>query len=81
MRPQKFIAGTGTLFGGKAEDIYYLWWRLFPQDMAGSGYEFNEVTRFNEEFGNVEETIYEPKESTVYSNKNSRGGSRTSRKK
>lgn len=78
---KKFIAGTGTLFGGKAEDIYYLWWRLFPQDMAGSGYEFNEVTRFNEEFGNVEETIYEPKESTVYSNKNSRGGSRTSRKK
>ncbi len=78
---KKFIAGTGTLFGGKAEDIYYLWWRLFPQDMVNSGYEFNEVTRFNEEFGNIEETIYEPKETTEYSNKNSRGGTRTSRKK
>lgn len=79
---KKVIAGTGTLFGGKAEDVYYLLWRLFPQEMVKTGFEFREVTKFNEQFGNIEETIYEPKEeSQTYSNKASRGGQRTSRKK
>jgi len=78
---KKVIAGTGTLFGGKAEDIYYLLWRLFPQDMVAAGYEYTEVSRFNEEFGNVEETIFERKESSSYSNTNSRGGKIQTRKK
>lgn len=79
---KKAIAGTGTLFGGKAEDVYYLLWRLFPRDMVDSGYKFSEVTKFNEEYGNIEETFYEPKDgSGEYSNKNSRGGNRNSRKK
>lgn len=78
---KKVIAGTGTLFGGKAEDIYYLLWRLFPRDMADSGYKYEEVTRFNEEFGNIEETVYERNEESEYSNTNSRGGDRRSTKK
>jgi len=79
---KKVVAGTGTLFGGKSEDIYYLLWRLFPHDMDASGYKYEEVTRFNEEYGNVEETTYEQKDSSgEYSNTNSRGGNRRTTKK
>lgn len=79
---KRIVAGTGTLFGGKAEDVYYLLWRLFPYDMASSGYRYEEVTRFNEEYGNVEETVVERKEgNSEYSNTNSRGGERRSTKK
>ena len=78
---KKIVAGTGTLFGGKAEDVYYLLWRLFPQDMVNSGYKFHEVRRFNEEFGNIETTIYEQSsDSTEYSNSNSRGGTKRTEK-
>lgn len=79
---KKVVAGTGTLFGGKAEDIYYLLWRMFPHDMVASGFKYEEVTRFNEEYGNVEETTREQKEAAgEYSNTNSRGGDRKSTKK
>ncbi|WP_404428009.1 DEAD/DEAH box helicase (plasmid) [Ureibacillus chungkukjangi] len=78
---KKILAGTGTLFGGKAEDIFYLSFRLFSKDMHEAGYEYGEITKFNEEFGNIEETHYERKENSVYSNSNSRGGQRSSRKK
>jgi Helicase conserved C-terminal domain len=71
---KKIIAGTGTLFGGKAEDVYYLLWRLFPLSMVESGYKYTEVRRFNEEYGNIEETIYERQESSEHTNTNSRGG-------
>ncbi|MCZ2992074.1 hypothetical protein NYY86_28465, partial [Acinetobacter baumannii] len=37
---KKCIAGTGTLFGGKAEDIYYLLWRLFPHEMVQYGFKY-----------------------------------------
>lgn len=79
---KKVVAGTGTLFGGKSEDIYYLLWRMFPQDMVASGFKYEEVTRFNEEYGNVEETVREQKEhSGEFTNTNSRGGLRRSTKK
>lgn len=71
---KKILAGTGTLFGGKAEDCYFLLWRLFPASMVKSGFQYSEVRRFNEEYGNIEETIYERDESSVNSNTNSRGG-------
>lgn len=77
---KKLIAGTGTLFGGKAEDIYYLLWRIFPHEMVKSGFKYSEVRRFNEEFGNIETTIYELKDSSEYSNSNSRGGTRRTEK-
>ncbi|MDX1806476.1 MAG: DEAD/DEAH box helicase, partial [Paenisporosarcina sp.] len=80
---KKVVAGTGTLFGGKAEDVYYLLWRLFPHDMVKSGFQYKEVTRFNEEYGNIEETVVERKDggSGEYTNTNSRGGERRSTKK
>lgn len=71
---KKVIAGTGTLFGGKSMDIYYLLWRLFPTDMVKSGYKFEEVTRFNQEFGNVEKKTFVSYETKENSNSNSRGG-------
>jgi len=79
---KKVVAGTGTLFGGKSEDIYYLLWRMFPHDMVASGFRYEEVTRFNEEYGNIEETTYQRKDAGGdYSNTNSRGGDRRTTKK
>ncbi|MEK5071754.1 DEAD/DEAH box helicase [Sporosarcina sp. FSL K6-1508] len=79
---KKVVAGTGTLFGGKSEDIYYLLWRMFPYDMVASGFRYEEVTRFNEEYGNVEETVVVRKEAAgEYTNTNSRGGDRRTSKK
>ncbi|WP_121616815.1 helicase-related protein [Virgibacillus halodenitrificans] len=73
---KKCIAGTGTLFGGKAEDIYYLMWRLFPYEMVKAGFKFSEVTKWNEEYGNIERTSYSSgnDSETEYTNKQSRGG-------
>ena len=71
---KKVVGATGTLFGGLAQDIYYLLWRMFPADMARSGYKYEEVTRFNQEFGNIEKRSFVPYDSNENSNKNSRGG-------
>ncbi len=78
---KKVVAGTGTLFGGKSEDIYYLLWRLFPHDMEASGYRYEEVSRFNEEYGNIEETTREKHTDGEYTNTNSRGGEKRSTRK
>lgn len=77
---KKFVGGTGTLFGGKAEDIYYILWRVFPHEMINAGFEFSQVRRFNEEFGNIETTTYERDETGEYSNTNSRGGTKRTEK-
>lgn len=72
---KKCIAGTGTLFGGKAEDIYSLLWRLFPHEMVQYGFKYNENMKFNYEFGNVEKITYSKKGSNKeFNNKNSHGG-------
>lgn len=73
---KKCIAGTGTLFGGKAEDIYYLMWRLFPYEMVKAGFRYSEVSKWNEEYGNIERTSYSSGDDseTEYTNKQSRGG-------
>lgn len=73
------IGGTGTLFGGKAEDVFYILFRLFPYLMKQNGFEYNEVTKWNHEYGNVEKTTttYGSGDNGEYSNKNSHGGSKT----
>lgn len=71
---KKVVGGTGTLFGGKAEDVYYLLWRLFPHLMVENGYKYTEVRKWNEEYGNIETTIYGSEDLGEYSNKQSRGG-------
>lgn len=77
---KKVIGGTGTLFGGKAEDIYYLMWRLFPREMVKSGFKYEEVTKFNHQYGNIETTYYGEAEKED-SNSHSRGGSYSTRTK
>ncbi|OUM90433.1 DEAD/DEAH box helicase [Parageobacillus thermoglucosidasius] len=76
---KKIIGGTGTLFGGKAEDVYYLLWRLFPRLMVVNGYKYSQVRKWNEEYGNIETTIYS-QDQGEYSNKQSRGGIRKTEK-
>jgi hypothetical protein len=71
---KKVIAGTGTLFGGRADDVYYLLWRLFPYVMVENGYQYSDVRLWNEHFGNIEKTYVEREEKREYSNKSSRGG-------
>lgn len=69
---KKVVAGTGTLFGGLAQDIYYTLWRLFPTEMVNAGYKYSELTKWNQEYGNIETTTTE--DQGEYSNKQSRGG-------
>ncbi|WP_066412771.1 helicase-related protein [Sutcliffiella cohnii] len=77
---KKVVAGTGTLFGGKAEDVYYLLWRLFPTEMVKAGYKYSEVNKFNQEYGNIETTVYNQGDEGEYSNKQSRGGTKRTSK-
>ncbi|QCJ45408.1 helicase (plasmid) [Bacillus sp. S3] len=77
---KKVVGGTGTLFGGKAEDIYYTLWRLFPHLMVENGYKYSEVRKWNEEYGNIETTIYNFDDKGEYSNKQSRGGTKRTEK-
>lgn len=72
---KKCIAGTGTLFGGKAEDIYYIMWKLFPTEMVKEGFSYENVQEWNEMYGNIERTSYANSENdTEFTNKQSRGG-------
>ncbi|RHW36079.1 helicase [Neobacillus notoginsengisoli] len=77
---KKVVGGTGTLFGGKAEDIYYTLWRLFPHLMVENGYSYSEVRKWNEEYGNIETTLYNFDDKGEYSNKQSRGGTKRTEK-
>lgn len=77
---KKVVGGTGTLFGGKAEDVYYTLWRLFPHLMVENGYKYSEVHKWNEEYGNIETTIYNFDDKGEYSNKQSRGGTKRTEK-
>lgn len=42
---------TGTLTGGKASDLFYLLWDLYPQKMIELGFKFNERGRFIDTYG------------------------------
>ncbi|GAB6743139.1 hypothetical protein bcgnr5412_57380 [Bacillus cereus] len=68
---KKVVAGTGTLFGGRASDVFYTLWRLFPQKMVKSGFEYSSLMEWNETYGNIERTYYHDGE--VVSNVASRG--------
>lgn len=72
---KRTVAGTATLFGGKAFDIYYIMWRLFPHMMNKSGFEYKDIQKWNKEYGNIEKTVYnQNQEEKNYDNKQSRGG-------
>lgn len=76
---KKAVGATGTLFGGKAEDVYFLLWRLFPHLMVENGFKFSEVRKWNEDYGNIETTIIEQGDDE-YTNKQSRGGTKRTEK-
>ncbi|WOA66412.1 hypothetical protein RVY75_27285 (plasmid) [Bacillus mycoides] len=71
---KKFVGGTGTLFGGKASDVFYTLWRLYPSKMVKSGFEYSSLMDWNETYGNIERTYYHDGE--VVSNVASRGAQR-----
>lgn len=77
---KKAVGGTGTLFGGKAGDVYYLLWRLFPHEMIQNGFKYSDVRKWNEEFGNIETTTVNFEDKGEYSNKQSRGGTKRTEK-
>ncbi|MFD1736177.1 helicase-related protein [Bacillus salitolerans] len=79
---KKVVAGTGTLFGGRADDIFYLLFRLFPSLMVEAGYEYSGVRKFIEEYGNIEKTTYRREDPNgEMSNSQSRGGNNSSKEK
>ena len=43
---KKQLALTGTIAGGKAEDLYYLIYRLAPWKMTSKGYRWTDVANF-----------------------------------
>lgn len=48
--------------------------------MVENGYQYSQVHKWNEEYGNIETTIYNFEDSGEYSNKQSRGGTRRTEK-
>ncbi|PEB54545.1 hypothetical protein COO03_04695 [Bacillus sp. AFS098217] len=55
---KKFVGGTGTLFGGRASDVFYTLWRVFPHKMVEAGFRYNSLMEWNETYGNIERTYY-----------------------
>ena len=47
------LALTGTLTGGKAQDLFYLLYRLDPRRMQAAGYQFNSMLDFSKKYGTV----------------------------
>lgn len=45
------IGLSGTISGGKASDLYYIFWRMIPKAMVQSGYKYSDVNRFVDHFG------------------------------
>jgi len=51
---KKIIALTGTLVGGVASDLFYMLFRLCPQNIIKEGYGYNDVMKFSEDYGVIE---------------------------
>ena len=55
---ERLIALTGTLFGGKASDLYYLMWRLCPDRMTALGFDYKTSEKsFIERYGILQRVI------------------------
>lgn len=54
----KVIAGTGTLLGGFASDVFNLLFRLNPTQMIEQGFKCNDENKFEKQYGNMQETTY-----------------------
>lgn len=45
---------TGTIAGGKAEDLFYLMYRMDPVKMLRKGFQWSDVMKFSETYGTLE---------------------------
>lgn len=52
----KFIGLTGTLLNGYAEGLFYILYRIMPQEMKKEGFNYNEVGSFMKEYGVIKKT-------------------------
>ena len=55
-RSKKVLSLSGTLMGGYVKDLFYLLWRMFPQWMRESGFEYGRTLQFAERYGVIERT-------------------------
>lgn len=52
---RKALFLTGTLMGGYATDVFYLYFRAFPQDFKRDGWRWSSGTQFQKRYGVLEE--------------------------
>lgn len=78
---KKTIVLTGTLLGGYASDIFYILYRLAPNEMKKAGFRFQDETKFTEKYGAFETVVVESEEHLTKYNTNSRGKKKSVRKK
>lgn len=55
---KRTLALTGTLTGGKADDLFYPLFRLDPARMKALGFKYTDSTNFSYRYGNVRKTKY-----------------------
>lgn len=55
---KKQLGLTGTIAGGKADDLFYILYRLDSRRMVEHGYKFTDVMKFAEKYGHIE-TVYD----------------------
>lgn len=67
---KKCIGLTGTIAGGVASHLFYIFYRLFPQLMKKHGYDYSDETAFINKYGTLE-TDYEVTSSSYIGIRNS----------
>jgi len=70
---RRVIALTGTLIGGKAEDVRTILWRLSPQTLVAEGFSWRESMAFNECYGKIERRVTTKDEAPSDSARRGRG--------
>lgn len=78
---KKTIVLTGTLLGGYASDIFYILYRLAPEEMKKAGFKYQDELKFTEKYGAVETIITEPDGESGQHNKSSKGRKKNTRKR
>lgn len=58
----KVVLLTGTLFGGMAADVFYLLWRIAPEQMLADGQGYTEPGRWVQAYGRTEVEVTEEKD-------------------
>jgi SNF2 family DNA or RNA helicase len=64
---KKTVALTGTLFGGYADDIYYVLYRLSPKTIKNEDIEYSNVSKWMAKYGVLERITRCPSEDNICS--------------